>query len=124
MAKRVDISEQASGSGDRVSSGVPPGADSPVSGAGLFCDEAEAAGILGITDGGLGNMRREGRCPALYVKFGSSVRWSRPAVHLAAIGLGSPEALGRFVAAAGIKDLDSLLRWLDGGTEDVGGDGP
>jgi hypothetical protein len=51
--------------------------------------------------------------------IGRRVLWSRPAVRLRALGIDSPEALGRFVKAAGIKDLAGLMRWLGGSAEQL-----
>jgi hypothetical protein len=75
--------------------------------------QAEAAADLGMSENGLGLARQRREVDGLYMNVGRRVLWSRTAIRLHALGIDSPEALGRFVAAAGIKDLANLLRWLN-----------
>jgi hypothetical protein len=96
-----------------------PGSGSPAARAGsLFYSEHEAADDLDMSETGLGLARSRGECTGMYMYVGRRVLWSRAAVRLRALGLDSPEALGRFVKAAGIKDLDGLIRWL-GSTQEA-----
>jgi hypothetical protein len=59
-----------------------------------------------------------GELDGSFRRFGRRrVRFSRPALQLAALGLADPAALGRFCRELGVKDLPSLLAFLSGSAE-------
>ncbi len=79
---------------------------------GLYCRREVAAAILGISVGGLDLAMQRGELEGLYTRVGRSVRFHLPALSLRAAGLGSPQALGEFVKAAGITTVDELIVFL------------
>ena len=78
---------------------------------GLYCRREVAAAILGISVGGLDLAMQRGELEGLYTRVGRSVRFHL-ALSLRAAGLGSPQALGEFVKAAGITTVDELIVFL------------
>ena len=80
----------------------------------LFIDEAAAARLLGMSQGGLRLARQRGdnELQDLYVTVGRRVLFCGPALRLRALGIATPEQLGAFARGAGIRDLAGLLAWL------------
>ena len=79
----------------------------------LFFDRLEdAAPAWGLSPGGLTLAKQRGELPRAYVQIGRSVKFSKVAPALAALGLSEPEALGRFIAAAGIRTLAELMEFM------------
>ncbi len=79
----------------------------------LFCSKEDAAGILGMSLGGLGLAMERGECEGLYTRLGRRILFCLPAIQLRALGVTDVGALCR---ALGIKDLGSLLEFLGSGT--------
>jgi hypothetical protein len=72
----------------------------------------EAATELDLSLNGLGLAMQRGECAGLFDRYGRSVRFYRPALQLRALGLRTPNEVGEFCRALGIRDLPGLLRWL------------
>jgi hypothetical protein len=88
------------------------GAAAVGSGCGFFYGEAEAAADLGLSPGGLALARSRGEVDSLFETIGRRVIYSRAIVLMRALGLRTPEDLGRFCKGAGIRDLAGLLAFL------------
>ncbi len=83
----------------------------------LYMNLEQAADELEMSVGGVRLAMDRGELAGMFRRIGRSVRFSRPAMQLAALGLDDPAALGRFCRELGVRDLPSLLRFLSGPTE-------
>jgi hypothetical protein len=83
-------------------------------GLGLYMTMDEAAHELGLSLGGLTLAMERGELDGCFRRFGRRVRFSRPALRLAALGLADPAALARFCKELGVRDLPSLLAFISG----------
>lgn len=91
--------------------GLPSDAATPSP---LFCSAGEAATTLGLSEGGLALARQRREVDGLYVAVGRRVLWSRPAIRLRALGITTPEQIGRLCRGLGVGDLEGLLEFLGG----------
>jgi hypothetical protein len=82
---------------------------------GLFYGETEAAADWDMSPGGLALARSRGELTGVYETVGRRVLYSRLAPRLHALGLRTPEDLGRFCQGAGIRDLAGLIEFLGAG---------
>ena len=73
--------------------------------------------MLGLSVGGLALAMDRGELDGTFIRTGRNVRFSRPAIHLSALGLSDPVALARFCKELGVRDLPSLLAFLSGSIE-------
>jgi hypothetical protein len=74
-----------------------------------------------MSPNGLALARSRDELKDAYEIVGRRVLYSRLAPRLHALGLRTPEDLGRFVKAAGVRTLDSLLEFLSADAEPGGG---
>lgn len=84
----------------------------------LFIDEAAAARLLGMSQGGLRLARQRGEVDGLHISLGRRVMFCEPALRLRALGIATPEQIGAFARGAGIGDLAGLLAFLGDDGED------
>ena len=113
MSRATKSSSSATARCGGPASGCGPAVPSGVTRAGLFCNEAEAAELWGLSPNHLANSRSRGELVDAYELVGRRVLWSRLTPRLHALGIRSPEDLGRFCKGAGIRDLAGLLAFLD-----------
>ena len=90
----------------------PGGGPAASGGSTFFYGEPEAARDWNMSPGGLSLARSRGELEGAYEIVGRRVLYSRIAPRLHALGLRTPEDLGRFVEAAGVRNLNSLLEFL------------
>lgn len=77
----------------------------------------QAADELEMSVGGVRLAMDRGDLHGMFRRVGRNVRFSRPAMQLAALNLDDPVALGRFCRELGVRDLSSLLKFLSGSAE-------
>ena len=115
MARRATESMHPSAPSGGRDSARCPAAPSAAAGEGksrFFYSEAEAARDWNMSPGGLSLARSRGEIGDAYETCGRRVLWSRLTPRLHALGIRSPEDLGRFCKGAGIRDLAGLLEFL------------
>jgi hypothetical protein len=77
----------------------------------LFCSKEEAARLLGMSVGGLGLAMQRGECEGLYTRLGRRILFCLPAIQLRALGVTDA---GAFCRSLGIRNMNSLLEFLNG----------
>jgi hypothetical protein len=77
----------------------------------LFCSKEDAARLLGMSVGGLGLAMQRGECEGLYTRLGRRILFCLPAIQLRALGITDA---GAFCRSLGIKNMASLLDFLNG----------
>lgn len=80
----------------------------------IFITRERAAEVLGMSVGGLALAMQRGEMNGLFIRWGRTVRFFRPALQLLALGLADPAALARFCAELGVEDLPSMLAFILG----------
>lgn len=83
----------------------------------LFCSKEDAARLLGMSVGGLGLAMQRGECDGLYTRLGRRILFCLPAIQLRALGVSD---VGAFCKSLGIKNMNSLVEFLNGGVHACG----